>query len=375
MMGMYLKNLKVKDFRNFREDKVEFSNKINVFIGKNAQGKTSLLEAIYMLSLARSHRTFKEKEVIRFQTDYAQISGEVFKNNRRTSLSLTLTKQGKIAKVNHLQKNKLSDYIGTFNVILFAPEDLNLVKGGPQERRLFIDRELSQLDLIYLRESNLYQKLLKQRNAYLKLLSKKEAKDRLYLEVLTEQLARSAARVSLARYDFIHRLEALAQPIHQQLANDNETLTLMYSGSVALQEEMDEEQVTELFLDKFKSYEEQEIANGVTAIGPQRDDIKLKINQKLVAQYGSQGQQRTTVLAIKLAEIEYIKQLLKEYPILLLDDVLSELDYHRQTQLLHFIENKVQTFLTTTSLKEVHVDQIENPRVFRIESGQVKAKE
>ncbi len=374
-MGMYLKNLKVKDFRNFREDKVEFSNKINVFIGKNAQGKTSLLEAIYMLSLARSHRTFKEKEVIRFQTGYAQISGEVFKNNRRTSLSLTLTKQGKIAKVNHLQKNKLSDYIGTFNVILFAPEDLNLVKGGPQERRLFIDRELSQLDLIYLRESNLYQKLLKQRNAYLKLLSKKEAKDRLYLEVLTEQLARSAARVSLARYDFIHRLEALAQPIHQQLANDNETLTLMYSGSVALQEEMDEEQVTELFLDKFKSYEEQEIANGVTAIGPQRDDIKLKINQKLVAQYGSQGQQRTTVLAIKLAEIEYIKQLLKEYPILLLDDVLSELDYHRQTQLLHFIENKVQTFLTTTSLKEVHVDQIENPRVFRIESGQVKAKE
>ncbi len=374
-MGMYLKNLKVKDFRNFREDKVEFSNKINVFIGKNAQGKTSLLEAIYMLSLARSHRTFKEKEVIRFQTDYAQISGEVFKNNRRTSLSLTLTKQGKIAKVNHLQKNKLSDYIGTFNVILFAPEDLNLVKGGPQERRLFIDRELSQLDLIYLRESNLYQKLLKQRNAYLKLLSKKEAKDRLYLEVLTEQLARSAARVSLARYDFIHRLESLAQPIHQQLANDNETLTLMYSGSVALQEEMDEEQVTELFLDKFKSYEEQEIANGVTAIGPQRDDIKLKINQKLVAQYGSQGQQRTTVLAIKLAEIEYIKQLLKEYPILLLDDVLSELDYHRQTQLLHFIENKVQTFLTTTSLKEVHVDQIENPRVFRIESGQVKAKE
>lgn len=372
---MYLKNLKVKDFRNFREDKVEFSNKINVFIGKNAQGKTSLLEAIYMLSLARSHRTFKEKEVIRFQTDYAQISGEVFKNNRRTSLSLTLTKQGKIAKVNHLQKNKLSDYIGTFNVILFAPEDLNLVKGGPQERRLFIDRELSQLDLIYLRESNLYQKLLKQRNAYLKLLSKKEAKDRLYLEVLTEQLARSAARVSLARYDFIHRLEVLAQPIHQQLANDNETLTLMYSGSVALQEEMDEEQVTELFLDKFKSYEEQEIANGVTAIGPQRDDIKLKINQKLVAQYGSQGQQRTTVLAIKLAEIEYIKQLLKEYPILLLDDVLSELDYHRQTQLLHFIENKVQTFLTTTSLKEVHVDQIENPRVFRIESGQVKAKE
>lgn len=374
-MGMYLKNLKVKDFRNFREDKVEFSNKINVFIGKNAQGKTSLLEAIYMLSLARSHRTFKEKEVIRFQTDYAQISGEVFKNNRRTSLSLTLTKQGKIAKVNHLQKNKLSDYIGTFNVILFAPEDLNLVKGGPQERRLFIDRELSQLDLIYLRESNLYQKLLKQRNAYLKLLSKKEAKDRLYLEVLTEQLARSAARVSLARYDFIHRLEALAQPIHQQLANDNETLTLMYSGSVALQEEMGEEQVTELFLDKFKSYEEQEIANGVTAIGPQRDDIKLKINQKLVAQYGSQGQQRTTVLAIKLAEIEYIKQLLKEYPILLLDDVLSELDYHRQTQLLHFIENKVQTFLTTTSLKEVHVDQIENPRVFRIESGQVKTKE
>ena len=129
---MYLKNLKVKDFRNFREDKVEFSNKINVFIGKNAQGKTSLLEAIYMLSLARSHRTFKEKEVIRFQTDYAQISGEVFKNNRRTSLSLTLTKQGKIAKVNHLQKNKLSDYIGTFNVILFAPEDLNLLKGGPQ---------------------------------------------------------------------------------------------------------------------------------------------------------------------------------------------------------------------------------------------------
>ena len=372
---MHLKSLYLKDFRNYDQVTMDFDPGINVFIGDNAQGKTNLIEAIYMLSLARSHRTAKEREVIRFGADFARIEGRVAKKNGEIPLSLTMTKKGKIAKLNRLQQERLSDYIGAFNVVLFAPEDLELVKGAPQLRRTFIDRELSQMNPTYLYDSSNYQHLLKQRNTYLKQLQRREAHDKLYLNVLTEQLVDFASRMMVQRFQFIQKLEAYAKPIHAQLSMDKETLTLAYQASLTVDETSTVDQLKTGLMDKFQSIQEREIEVGSTQIGPQRDDLKLMINDKVVQQYGSQGQQRTTVLSLKLAEIECMHETLGEYPILLLDDVLSELDDQRQTHLLKTIEKKVQTFLTTTSMEGIQADKIDDPDLFTIKAGQVELKE
>lgn len=374
VMDMYLNDIQLTDFRNYDQLDVAFSPGVNVFIGENAQGKTSLLEAIYMLSLARSHRTSNEKEAIRWQQDFARIEGNVTtKSSDHLPLALTLTKSGKKAKVNHLNQNRLSDYIGKMNVVLFAPEDLELIKGGPQLRRKFIDMELGQMSPKYLYESVQYSRLLKQRNAYLKQLLYKEAKDQVYLDILTEQLASSATHVIYQRIRFVKQLESWAKPIHATISHDLEELTLAYRGPFELSIEMSEAEIYEKMMAAFEVKKENELERGVTLVGPHRDDLTFKVNGRDVQKFGSQGQQRTTVLSMKLAEIECMHELLGEYPILLLDDVLSELDNERQTHLLKSIQTKVQTFLTTTSLEGIQRELIEEPKIFNIDAGKIDA--
>lgn len=369
---MKLNAITLKDFRNYEAADVTFSPGINVFIGENAKGKTSLLEAIYLLSLARSHRTSNEKELIRWQQEFARVEGRMENRTSEIPLSLTVTRQGKVAKVNHLEQRRLSNFIGHLNVVLFAPEDLELVKGSPNMRRKFIDMELGQMNPIYLYESVQYQRLLKQRNAYLKQLLHQEVTDRLYLDILTEQLAASAAKLIVQRQHFIEQLEQWAQPIHQVISHDTETLTLHYRTLVAREAITTPEDVYPEVLAKFQQAQTRELERGVTLVGPQRDDLVFKINGKDVQKYGSQGQQRTTVLSMKLAEIECMKESTGEYPILLLDDVLSELDNERQTHLLKSIEKKIQTFLTTTSLDGIQKDYIDEPKLYYINDGQIE---
>ncbi|MFW3505139.1 DNA replication/repair protein RecF [Aerococcus viridans] len=369
---MQLNDIKLKDFRNYEDLTVTFSPGVNVFIGENAQGKTSLLEAIYMMSLARSHRTANEKDTIRWQQDFARIEGSIStRTNPDLPLALTITKSGKRAKVNHLNQNRMSDYIGKLNVVLFAPEDLELIKGAPQLRRKFIDMELGQMSPKYLYESVQYNRLLKQRNAYLKQLLYKETQDQIYLDILTEQLAASATHVIYQRIRFVDQLESWAKPIHSTISHALEELTLAYRGPIELTLDMTEDAIYQQLMMKFKEKKDHELARGVTLVGPHRDDLTFKVNGRDVQKFGSQGQQRTTVLSMKLAEIEYMHEVLGEYPILLLDDVLSELDNERQTHLLKSIQSKVQTFLTTTSLDGIQRELIEEPRVFNIDAGAI----
>ncbi|KRL06350.1 DNA replication/repair protein RecF [Liquorilactobacillus hordei] len=372
---MYLKEMTLKNFRNYRDVNLVFSPQINVLIGENAQGKTNLLEAIYVLAMARSHRTNNERELVNFAKDEALIQGILERKLSKLKLELFLGKKGKKAKVNHLEQAKLSQYIGQMNVILFAPEDLALVKGSPAVRRKFIDMEFGQIDAHYLYNLSQYRVLLKQRNHYLKQLQLKKAKDLVLLEVLSDQIAAFGAEIIAKRIIFLDELEKYAQGVQAQITGQKEELKFNYDTSV---ENIYEKDVKQLYTDLKKLYEtnqNKEIFQGSTLYGPHRDDVQFLINKKNVQVFGSQGQQRTTALAVKLAEIDVMKNETGEYPILLLDDVLSELDGARQTQLLRAIQDRVQTFLTTPSMSEVTRKLIKDPKVFRIEAGNIKNEE
>ena len=368
---MKLTELNLHHFRNYDEAQVEFSPQINVLIGENAQGKTNLLESIYVLAMTRSHRTNNDRELIEFGKDAAQIRGTVQRELGSLKLELDIGKHGKKAKANHLEKARLSEYLGQLNVILFAPEDLALVKGAPTVRRRFIDMEFGQVSPKYLHDLTQYRDILKQRNRYLKQLQSHEAQDQLYLEVLSEQLAAVGGAIISQRVKFLSELEGYAQELHQSITQGRENLTFEYSSAIKDASTLTEVELSEALMDLYRQNQSKEIFQGTTLYGPHRDDVRFLINHKNVQTYGSQGQQRTTALSVKLAEIDLMKNQTGEYPILLLDDVLSELDGARQTHLLKTIQDKVQTFLTTPGLSDVARNLIKEPRIFHIRDGQI----
>ena len=368
---MYLSEIELRNFRNYEDRQVEFSPGINVFIGENAQGKTNLLEAIYVLAMTRSHRTANDRELINWQAKEAMVKGTVIKQTGRVPLEVLLGTRGKRVKVNHLFQSRLSTYIGNLNVVLFAPEDLALVKGAPQERRQFMDTEFSQMSSRYLYAISQFRGLLKQRNEYLKQLKYGSQVDQVLLEVLSDQLAESGAAVMAMRFKLLKRLETWSAQLHEHISQQKEVLKLKYISQVMIDEETAENEIAEQLQKLYHEHQSQEIKLGTTLYGPQRDDIRFLVNEQDVHRFGSQGQQRTTALAVKLAEIDLMNEQTGEYPLLLLDDVLSELDDDRQTHLLTAIQDKVQTFLTTTSLSGVARQLINRPTIFQIAHGSI----
>lgn len=372
---MILTELRLHNFRNYQDLTVHFSPGINVLIGRNAQGKTNMLEAIYALSLTRSHRTSNDRELINWQQQSASISGVVQKATGKVPLELQFTKNGKKAKVNHLEQARLGQYVGQLNTILFAPEDLSLVKGAPAVRRRFMDMEFSQMSSKYLYDASQFRTLLRQRNKYLKQLKYGQQHDRVLLTVLSDQLAAYGAEVIVARHHFLQHLEKWAADLHYQISLNQEKLHLAYVTQVKVDDETTVDQAYHELLKQYTDNQEREIDQGTTMYGPQRDDIRFMVNGKNIQAFGSQGQQRTTALSVKLAEIDLMKEQTGEYPLLLLDDVLSELDPVRQTHLLTAIQDKVQTFLTTTSLSDVARQLIKEPTIFEIKHGTLNKEE
>lgn len=283
-----------------------------------------------------------------------------------------ITKRGKQVKVNHLEQSRLTQYIGHLNVVLFAPEDLNIVKGSPLIRRRFIDMELGQISAVYLNDLSQYQRILKQKNNYLKQLQIGNNTDTTMLEVLNQQFAEYALKVTLRREHFIKELEQLAQPIHAGITNEREALALKYLPSLKFShQDQSESEMLEEILTLLNDNLQREKDRGVCLFGPHRDDLGFNVNGMDAQTYGSQGQQRTTALSIKLAEIELMNIEVGEYPILLLDDVLSELDDSRQTHLLSTIQHKVQTFVTTTSVDGIDHEIMNNAKLYRINQGEI----
>lgn len=368
---MIIERLQLLNYRNYESLTLQFSPKINVFIGENAQGKTNVMESIYVLAMAKSHRTSKDKELIRWESDYGKIEGVIQNRYGSFPMELTISKKGKKGKINHLEQPKLSDYIGQMNVIMFAPEDLNIVKGSPQIRRRFIDMEIGQISPVYLHELLNFNKLLKQRNQLLKINQSKKKIDEVLFDIYTEQYIQSAVQIIRKRFQFVELLQEWAEPIHSGISRGLETLTIKYRPTTGMDANWTVEEMA-LYLDeKLSEVKQKELERGTTLVGPHRDDLQFFVNDYDVQTYGSQGQQRTTALSLKLAEIELIKQETKETPILLLDDVLSELDDYRQSHLLNTIQGEVQTFVTTTSVEGIHHETMKHAKMFHVKQGEI----
>lgn len=366
---MRLRSIQLQHYRNYDSVELQTDGMVNVFIGPNAQGKTNLLEAIFVLALSKSHRTSKDKELIGWEADSARVAGEADRRYGAVKLELLFSSQGKKAKINGLEQRKLSDFVGTFNVVMFAPEDLEIVKGSPGVRRRFLDMEIGQIQPGYLHSLQQYGKVLMQRNHYLK--NAAPGGQHAMLEVWNEQLASYGVKMIKKRQNFIQKLQKWASEIHAGITGGNEALTVRYAPSLECSDEEDETVLFDRFMVKLSQMREQEMRRGATLVGPHRDDLAFAINGKEAQTFGSQGQQRTAALSLKLAEIELVHEEIGEYPVLLLDDVLSELDRSRQTQLIETFQSKVQTFITTTGLESVDMGKLRDACLYQVREGKV----
>ena len=374
---MKIKSLKLLYFRNYLSTNIEVHPSLNVLVGNNANGKTNIIESIFCLALGKSYRTKSDRECIMFGETATAMSCIVNKNNRELDIMLGINNKGKSAKIAGIKKTKLTDFVGELNVVLFSPEDLQIVKGSPVLRREFMNREFYQFSRIYHKYYLMYQHLLKQRNSYLKDM-RKNPKDEMslaYLETLTSQLAKVALYITKERVSFVQDISKLTYKNMLNISNGQETLKIKYKSSIldALNiSEINDESFTEENLTKVmmkKSFDD--IMRGSTKIGPQHDDLEFYINDLDAKMYASQGQQRSIVLSLKLAEINYLKEKTGTYPVLLLDDVLSELDKNRQLKLLDAINENVQTFITTPSISDIKEDLLKKAKVFKIEDGNI----
>ena len=374
---MKIKSLKLLYFRNYLSTNIEVHPSLNVLVGNNANGKTNIIESIFCLALGKSYRTKSDSECIMFGETATAMSCIVNKNDRELDIMLGINNKGKSAKIAGIKKTKLTDFVGELNVVLFSPEDLQIVKGSPALRREFMNREFYQFSRIYHKYYLMYQHLLKQRNSYLKDM-RKNPKDEMslaYLETLTSQLAKVALYITKERVSFVQDISKLTYKNMLNISNGQETLKIKYKSSVldALNiSEINDESFTEENLTKVmmkKSFDD--IMRGSTKIGPQHDDLEFYINDLDAKMYASQGQQRSIVLSLKLAEINYLKEKTGTYPVLLLDDVLSELDKNRQLKLLDAINENVQTFITTPSISDIKEDLLKKAKVFKINNGTI----
>ncbi|RYM04704.1 DNA replication/repair protein RecF [Sporolactobacillus sp. THM7-7] len=373
---MKLETIELTNFRNYGSLSLSFSDSVNVFQGENAQGKTNLLEAIYVLAIAKSPRTTHDKELIKWGADYGKIKGRLFRRDDTLPLELVITKNGKKARANHLEKRRLSDYVGLCNVVMFTPEDLNLVKGSPAVRRRFINMEMGQIEPVYLHHLSEYRQVLQQRNALLRDFSRPTGDREMLLDILTEKLIRLAAEIVFRRQTFIFQLNSTAEPIHSEISHGRERLSIRYQSGIGdVSEEHDRSKIVKAYEKSYERLKSREIQRGVTLMGPHRDDLKFEVNHRNVQTFGSQGQQRTAALSVKLAEIELMKHEVGEYPLLLLDDVLSELDDLRKSHLLGVFKEKVQTFVTTTSTEGLDRRLMERATLFQIRNGTVDTEQ
>ena len=341
---MIIKRLELQNFRNYEHQAIDFSPNLNVLIGKNAQGKTNLVEAINFCCIGKSHRTSKDKELISFDRENARIKVFAQRSAGEKTVEIVIPRQSKkIVRINNMSILRIGELFGNINSVFFSPEDLKLVKESPIDRRRFIDIDISQLSKVYFYNLLRYEKILAQRNKLLKN-SFDNTQAMRGLDVWNEQLAQVGAKIILTRIHFIEHLSKLSKKQHYLITDNQEELTLTYTG---IQGSSVDEIYRQLFTNLEKSTEK-DLQLGYTTVGPHRDDIKIVCNDIDIRSFGSQGQQRTVALSLKLAELEIFKEECGEYPILLLDDVLSELDNKRCEKLLDSI-SKVQTILTGTS--------------------------
>lgn len=367
---MIVKRLRLENFRNHKDTNIEFSDRFNIIYGDNGQGKTNILEAIYLCASGRSHRTSKDTELVQFNCDFFNVDTLVYNGGLDKNINVKyINNQKKQIKINDIPIKKIGLLMGNLYAVLFAPEDLFIVKQGPGERRRFVDITLSQIKPSYFYNLQILSKILKQRNILLKnIYSKSGLVDT--IDVWNNKLAEVAANIIIERIKFAATLSKLAQKQHKFITNDAEIITFDYDCSFKINNSDIKSEIIDIYTKQLEKCIDRDIAFGYTTIGPHRDDFDILINNKSLKLFGSQGQQRSSVLSLKIAEIELIYQETGQYPILLLDDVMSELDENRQKYLMDSIQS-VQTFITCTNDSNFNNLLNNSKRYFKIENGKV----
>lgn len=365
---MILEELNLKNFRNYDSLKIKLNPHINIIYGNNAQGKTNLLESIYVLGITRSHRLNIETNLIKDGEEICRISG-ISKNNKlKKRLEVTLSKNQKELKIDKNEIKKVSDYIlSSLNIIIFYPEDLEIIKGSPNIRRNFLNLELSQLSDNYLKILTEYNKLLKIRNDYLKKMSKNISVDENYFWIITNYMIDKSILIYRMRKKFVEKLNLQCSEIFYKISK-LENFKIVYKSNLL---EFENDHFKEEILLKYKKILKREIKLGTTLLGPHRDDLEFYLENKNLKDYGSQGQQRLAVLSMKLSEIEIFKIYKNTYPILLLDDVFSELDDIKKNNIMKFINKDIQVIITTTDLKRINKKSFESASMFKIKNGEI----
>ncbi len=365
---MNVKNINLINFRNYENIQIELNEKLNVFVGKNAQGKTNLIESIYLCSKGNSFRTNRDNEIINFDKENAYIGCEVNINNYNRFIEIKLNRNSpKIIRINKTPLKNFKELNSGLNIVVFSPEDLKIVKEGPSFRRDLIDKSLIQIKPVYNYNLNKYNKILFQRNNILK---SNKFKDNLedLLESFDNQLVKIGASIIINRMEYIKLLDEEARNIHKVISSGKEILELKYDTNVKLSE--NKEEIEYNYMNALKENLSKDIDYRTTQIGPHRDDMIININDNSARVFGSQGQQRSTVLSLKLAEVEIIKKQRGSYPVLLLDDVYSELDMDRRKYLTELFNN-MQTFITVSNSESLDSIKYANKTIYNIEDGKI----
>lgn len=360
---MIIKSLELQNFRNYDSLNLTFDSGTNILYGFNAQGKTNILEAIYLSATTKSHKGSKDKEVIQFGNEEAHIRSYIEKDDLEYKIDMHIrSSKSKGIAINNQKIKKAAELLGLLNVIFFSPEDLSIIKNGPSERRRFVDMELCQLDKFYLYNLNNYNKIVNQRNKLLKdLYMNPDLRET--LTIWDSQLVSYGSQIIERRKAFVNQLNDIIADIHNKLSGGKEHLFIQYEPDISAED----------FAESLKLNQQKDIKLKQTSVGPHRDDFCFKINDVDIRKYGSQGQQRTAALSLKLSEIELVKKITNDTPVLLLDDVLSELDSNRQNYLLNNISD-IQTIITCTGLDEFVNNRFEINRIYKVTQGTVNVE-
>ena len=357
---MYIEEIKLHNFRNYEEQKIELNKNINIFYGENAQGKTNIIESIFLCAYAKSFRASKDKEIINLNKNEASVTLKYQKKDREGTIRVNISDK-KYIYLNDIKAKKMSEILGNLNVVIFSPDDINILKDGPQKRRRFLDMMIVQLRPNYIHCLNIYLKVLEQRNNYLRQIKEQNKSEEL-LEIWDEKLAEYAIIVYRYRYEFINKIKEVINEIHCKITDNKENLELNYISECDNKEK---------FIELLKQRRKLDIIKGYTTKGVHRDDFNIFINNKEVSVYGSQGQNRTVVLSLKLAELQVIKDDIDDYPILLLDDFMSELDSNRRKSFLNNIEN-TQVIITCTDPIEIEkFNKNVEYKLYNVKKGEV----
>ena len=354
---MWIKKIKLNNFRNYNNEEINLSKKINIFYGENAQGKTNIIEAIFLCGLGKSFRAKKDSEMIKLNEENASIEIEFEKSDRNGKIKIELGNKKNIF-LNGIKLKKLSELLGNLNIVIFTPDDINILKGEPQNRRKFLNIMISQLRPNYIHILNLYEKTLEQRNQYLKQI-KEEGKSEELLEIWDEKLAEYAIKIYKYREEFIEKIINKIKKIHNQITDGKEEIEIKYISDCKEKNE---------YLSLLKNRRKLDIIKGYTTKGIHRDDFEIFINGKEINIYGSQGQNRTAMLSLKMAELQVIYDEIGEYPILLLDDFMSELDNNRRK---NFLENINNTQVIITGTEKLELENLEYLE-YNVKDGKVK---